>query len=79
MELTIVSPSYKKTVKIAWLEIETTVGNFVIQPGYAPTTLVLAPNSTALFSVDNNTQESIPVVGGIADINRTSATLVLMQ
>jgi len=77
MELLIIAPTYKKEFSIAWLELETTVGNFVIQPGHAPTILLLAPHQTATFCLKNGKQETIPISGGIAHIQRDSATLLV--
>jgi F0F1-type ATP synthase epsilon subunit len=78
MELSIITPTYKKLYAIAWIELETTAGNFVIQPGHAPTILLLTPNNNALFCLSNGKQESVMIKeGGIAHIERNSATLLL--
>jgi F0F1-type ATP synthase epsilon subunit len=39
MNLTIISPTHTHTYTVQWCEIETPVGNFVIQKGHAPTIL----------------------------------------
>ncbi len=78
MELSIITPTYKKLYAIAWIELETTTGNFVIQPGHAPTILLLTPNNNAIFCLSNGKQETIAIKeGGVAHIQRYSATLLL--
>ena len=44
MQLRIISPSGEKKFKIAWVEVDTPVGNFVIHSGHAPTVLTLLPD-----------------------------------
>lgn len=77
MELTIIGPTHKKTLSIAWFEIESTVGNFVIQPGHAPMLVILAPRTTATVCLINGKQETLPIPGGIAKIDRKGALLIV--
>lgn len=77
MELVVITPTYKTTLAIAWIEIETTVGNFVIQPGHAPTVLILQPNNLLTYCLTNGKQETITAQGGIVEITRTSALVIL--
>jgi len=77
MELTIISPTQKKTLSIAWLEINTMVGNFVIQPGHASTVLVLEPQQAITYCLDSGKQESSVIPSGIVEITPDSATIVM--
>ncbi|MCX5922908.1 MAG: hypothetical protein NTX86_06305 [Candidatus Dependentiae bacterium] len=77
MKLLIISPSGESNLEIAWLELNTAVGNFVIQPGHAPMIVTLAPNKQVTFCLKSGKQESFIVKQGIADIMRTEATLFL--
>jgi len=77
MILRIISQSYTKEVSIAWLELNTEAGNFVIQPGHAPTILILARNKKAIYCLTTGKQESVEIGRGIADITRKKATIII--
>ena len=77
MKLTIISPFSKKELDIAWLELNTPAGSFVIQPGHAPTILTLSAHKEVTFCLKSGKQESFTAKQGIVDINRTSATIIL--
>lgn len=77
MKLTLVSPTYTREIKIAWLEINTDAGNFVIQPGHAPMIVILAHNKRLTYCADTGKQESIVIQDGIADIARDGATIII--
>lgn len=79
MKLSIISPFSKKILDIAWLELNTPVGSFVIQPGHAPTILTLAPNKEVTLCLKSGKQESFVAKQGIADITRTTATILLSE
>jgi F0F1-type ATP synthase epsilon subunit len=79
MKLFVVSPFGKKTFDIAWVELNTPVGNFVIQPGHAPMMLTLSPHKEIIFCLTSGKQESFVIKQGIIDISRTSATLLLNE
>lgn len=79
MKLYIISPFSKKTLDIVWIELNTPVGNFVIQPGHAPTILTLAPHKEVTFCLKSGKQESFMAKQGIADITRTAATILLSE
>lgn len=77
MELSIISPLQKKTFNIAWIEINTPVGSFVIQPGHSPMIIGLAQNKTITFCLMNGKQESFIVEHGFIEITKTAATVLL--
>ncbi len=74
-----VSLGDKKIVDIAWLEVNTPVGNFVMQRGHAPMILVLSPNKPLIYCLQNGEQESTTIAGGILHITREQATVILTQ
>ena len=41
MKLTLVSTTNKQSFEVAWLEVNSSVGNFVMQRGHAPMILLL--------------------------------------
>lgn len=77
MELRIITPQETHTYAVAWIEVNTTAGNFVIQPGHAPTILILAPGKEMNFRFVNGKQESFLVERGILEVTRNSATLII--
>ena len=79
MILHIVCSSYNKKVEIAWLELNTDIGNFVIQPGHAPTVLILSPHKRVTYCLTTGKQESLEVEQGIVDIERTQATMIISE
>jgi F0F1-type ATP synthase epsilon subunit len=79
MKFTIVSPYDKKIYAISWIELNTPVGNFVIQPGHAPTILTLSAGEKITFGLANGKRESLAIKQGIAHITRDSATVILSE
>ncbi len=79
MTLHIVCPSYNKKVEIVWLELNTDIGNFVIQPGHAPTVLILSKDKKVTYCLTTGKQESLDVTHGIVDIERTQATMIISE
>ena len=76
MELHIISPDGNKKFFMQWVELETEVGNFVIQPGHAPTLLTLIPNHDIIFLDKDGEQHSISIAYGIADITREKISII---
>lgn len=79
MELTIISPQEQRVLNIAWFEIDTPVGNFVIHAGHAPTILTLLPEHIITIRLKSGKQESIQAHRGIVHITRKSSTIVLSE
>ena len=79
MELRIISTKQAKSHTIAWLELETPNGNFVIQPGHAPMITSLSPKQPITFRLKNGKQETITPQAGVAEITRDKATLLISE
>jgi len=79
MQLTILSPTTKKELSIAWIDVQTTVGNFVIQRGHVPTLLIVAAHQPLTICLANGKQETFDTPGGILEITRTKALLLLNE
>jgi len=79
MELHIISPLKQWSIAVAWVELNTTVGNFVIEIEHAPTVLTLAAHSAVIFGLENGKQDSMIIVSGLAHIQRDSVTLLLSE
>ena len=76
MTLDLLSPFKKISKDVAWVEIDTVVGNFVIEPEHAPMILTLAKNSNVSFGLATGKQEKIKVNSGIVHIKRDSVTVL---
>jgi F0F1-type ATP synthase epsilon subunit len=79
MELTIITPLQKNLYTIAWIELNTEQGNFVIQLGHVPMIITLSPHEKVTFCLNNGKRESLMVRQGIAHITRTTTTLILNE
>ncbi len=79
MELTILSPQQHKSLKISWIEVETAVGNFVIQKDHVPTVLAVLSHQPITYCLTNGKKETFTSTGGILNVTRESATLLLNE
>lgn len=79
MFLQITSPFGRREEKIAWIELNTTHGNLVIQPAHAPMIITLKPQSTATFRLRTGKEETKVISQGIAHVTRTGITLLITQ
>ncbi len=79
MQLQIARPTEKKLINILWIDLQTPVGSFVIQPEHAPMIIALKPDSFVTFALENGAQESVAVKQGIAHVTRESVTLLLNE
>lgn len=76
MNLSLISPFKRLYKKIAWIEVDTTVGNFVIEPEHAPMILVLEKDSFVNYCLLSGKQERVKVASGMVHIKRDSVSVV---
>ncbi len=77
MKLIISTPEYHSSYLVAWLEINTPTGNYVIQKGHAPIIMALSPQKALTFRLKTGKQETVTVKFGVVTIDRESATVVM--
>ena len=77
MKVVIVSPEHKIEHNVAWLELNTPVGNFIIQKGHVPMIVTLAHNMPMTFRLKSGKQKTITPHHGIADITREDVTIIM--
>jgi F0F1-type ATP synthase epsilon subunit len=77
MELHLVSPEDKRTLRVAWFEIDTPVGNFVIHLGHAPMMVTLLPEHDIIIRLQSGKEEIIHAHGGLVHVTRKRATIIL--
>jgi len=76
MRLQIITPHDEKDIDIAWVELETPVGNFVIHGGHAPTVLTLLPKHPVIFRTKSGVEESVLINNGVVDIDREKVIII---
>lgn len=77
MKLIIKTPRTSQEYETAWVEINTSTGNMVIQPGHAPTIIVLSPYKPFIFKMTSGKQETLMITRGIIEITRTQILALL--
>ncbi|CAN5162755.1 hypothetical protein BH09DEP1_BH09DEP1_1490 [soil metagenome] len=77
MQLVIVTPEKKEIIEVAWVELNTPTGNYIIQAGHAPMALALTSKQPIIFTHKNGKEEIMMVERGIAEITRTQVTILL--
>jgi F0F1-type ATP synthase epsilon subunit len=82
MKLNIFSSTESHEYDINYLEVETSVGNFVILEGHEPLLLLLSADKPIIFCQKDapETFERFPLnYGGILKVTRTHATLIVNE
>ncbi|MBP6869330.1 hypothetical protein KBC04_00380 [Candidatus Babeliales bacterium] len=79
MKFSVISPHSVIHHTIVWIEINTPVGNMVIQEGHAPMVVEIEPNSELLFMQHNGKQISIVVLQGFMHITRQEIKLLVTK
>ncbi len=80
MKFTIIRPNSQSIYDdILWLEVNTPVGNFVFKSGHAPIILTLSPNKEVVFSTSDGTIQHLIVQGGILELTRIAAILIVAE
>lgn len=77
MQLQIVSPEKKEIIEVAWVELNTPSGNYIIQSGHAPMALALSPKQPIIYAHKNGKEEIVMVERGMAEITRSQVTILL--
>lgn len=78
MKLTIISFKGKVEAEVAWIEVNTPDGNFVIQPHHTPTTFIVSAYKDFIYCLKTGKHEVIiPEQQTILYITRTEALLFL--
>ncbi len=79
MKFILISPTKTKELDVDWLEVQTEFSNFVIKEGHAPIVLILASNKELSIGLKDGSKTVMTISGGILEVNRSSATLLLKQ
>lgn len=77
MLLSIIGIDKKEQFTVNWVELQTKVGNFIIQPEHAPMILEIEVNTQVRFCLENGKQQKAFISAGIAHITRQSTTILI--
>lgn len=82
MKFSIFSLSRSQELDITYLEVETTIGNFVFLEGHAPILLLLKPQEPIIFSTTkspDSREKQFLKNGGILRIINQEAILIISE
>ncbi len=77
MKLIIKTPKATHEYDTAWVEINTSTGNMVIQPGHAPSIIILTPYKPLLYKMTSGKEETVMITRGVVEISRTQVVALL--
>jgi F0F1-type ATP synthase epsilon subunit len=77
VNLTIISPREERVYDVVWIDIQTPVGQFVIQPGHAPDIFILSPHKEVSFGLKSGKHDAVLVRQGVLEVMRHHATLIM--
>ena len=77
MKLQIVTTRRMIEHNIEWAELNTPVGNMVVQPGHTPMIIELRSGHELVYKKEDGTQDSVMIVQGVAHITRTEIKILL--
>lgn len=77
MQLHVIGIDQKEEFKVLWVELQTRVGNFIIQPEHAPMIVELQPESQIRFCLENSKQKTIDIASGFAHVTRELVTILI--
>jgi len=80
VKLTIISPQYKESYTIDWLEVQTSCGTLVIKPGHAPIILTITAPSEFSFVLKTGEKKIVMITRpGFVEVTRTTIIALLNQ
>jgi len=77
MKLQIVTTQRIIEHEIEWAELNTPVGNMIIQYGHNPMIIELASGHELIYKKEDGPQDSIMIVQGVAHITRNEIKVLL--
>ena len=77
MKLSIIDTEKTVEHSVNWVELNTPVGNMVIQKQHAPTIIELTPNQELLFELDTGEIQSIQIKHGLVHVTRLEVKVLI--
>jgi F0F1-type ATP synthase epsilon subunit len=79
MELILISESKRQKYSILWVDLTTTQGNLIVQPGHAPFIAPLAKEKPITFMLTSGAHESIIPKAAIAHVTREKVDIIIKE
>jgi F0F1-type ATP synthase epsilon subunit len=76
MKFIVITPTSSQTFEVNWVEVHTTTGSFVVQPGHAPLIAPLTPNKEISVSLKDGSSTIMNLAGGILEVKRDEIILL---
>ncbi|MBP9765397.1 hypothetical protein KBD08_03615 [Candidatus Babeliales bacterium] len=77
MKLKIITTKKITHYDVDWVELNTPVGNMIVQENHVPMVVELAAGKEFLYQVTGGTIESFAVLQGVAHVARTEVKILL--
>lgn len=77
MKLKVITTKRVIELDVEWVELNTPVGNMVIQQGHAPVMIELMKGNELVYQVAGGVIESMLIVQGIAHVTRSEVKILL--
>ena len=77
MKLKIITTQKIVEHEVDWVELNTPVGNMVIQQGHAPMIIQLSAGHELLYQVSGGASESLMIVQAVAHVNRFEVQILI--
>ena len=77
MKLQIITTQRVIEHEVSWIELNTPVGNMVVQHGHAPMMIELRAGHELIFEKHDGKQDSIMIIQGMAHIKRHEVKILL--
>lgn len=77
MQLTISQLRKSETMPIEWLEVETLVGNLIVQKGHAPEYVIVKNDTYVQWALESGALEKIKIKQALLKIDRNTCLLII--
>lgn len=78
-ELEIIHPTKSEKKTVAWVEVESPTGNFVVGPNHSPLISILKPRGKLTYQVFEGTEASMDIYGGIFKVLNNKVVVLLEE
>lgn len=79
MILNIIKPKETIHHEIVWLEINTPVGNMIIQKHHAPMIVELQPHKEIAYQLANGKQQTMSISSGFVHVTRSEIKIIIQH
>ena len=77
MKLSIVTTEKTTEHEVKWVELNTPIGNMVIQQKHVPMVVELSPDKELLFELGSGSKESMMISQAVAHVTRSEVKILI--